>query len=791
MEDADDHTYPRSRRLLSGQAPSSPSAASSKDANPATELLQDMIREKRAQTQRTKKADEPIARIASGQKSYPAHRDTQSSPLTLASTRGKPSMGERRASGANGKPAVQKEMGLREMSEHISKVDKQNFDLKLEVFHRRQRNEVLEARLEELEAREADYEDLQAKYEALLLESDRQKLILDDAVAQICELQSENEELQATIGGHLAGLSGLEPVSTGGSQEAANNGHLNMPATPSPVSERSARPPISDRQSSAKSMRSTTSRRNMKTTPPPREQKTKVAGLHSFHSSGESLNQGNPSLISVNRPGSVFSGDEEEDALERQMLNSPRLSILSESGFSSIYGSPKDSHQASSLANNDKPNNLPISRTESKPSQRSAQRDARIDQWVQEKPKSPSPATQSPSVGTVKRFTSIEQVLQKPPNVPREHAKVPDVHIPQRQSSAVRANESQRRYEMRSPTKLSTQRGRSHSSSNGSMTFGGKLPPTPDTMSTATIGGPNSSTQSIITEKSLLDHSRPLSKGYANLVAYGRPRTSESDSLHSANPTHNGLNSLSSDDEISSEHSYEDDEVQSTVVEHGDLNLATASPFMGRSVHQHRLSGGTSHIRPFLTSHQTDMMFNGEGFALVQPSRTFSYPSPRRTSQQASAPLSPSSQKGERSQKGSTVNEKVAQELSPKNSSDMKNVTLTPTKAFLKDDKSLLPAKQTPEQGSPLANIVKQRFHETAIASRPKSGRFPFFRRSHSQNAGTLLNAQTASNPRPQSFRSTSSTRTQPQLPEPGSFYGTTPYRIATEEIFSSIPWDT
>ena len=55
MEDADDHTYPRSRRLLSGQAPSSPSAASSKDANPATELLQDMIREKRAQTQRTKK----------------------------------------------------------------------------------------------------------------------------------------------------------------------------------------------------------------------------------------------------------------------------------------------------------------------------------------------------------------------------------------------------------------------------------------------------------------------------------------------------------------------------------------------------------------------------------------------------------------------------------------------------------------------------------------------------------------------------------------------------------------
>ena len=794
MDGKDDLVYSRSRRLVSAAAPSTPSTASSKDANPATELLQDMIREKRAQTQRTQKTYDPVARTAGGEKSALDHRDVQSSPVTSASSRGRPSMGSRRTSGMNGKPVVQKEMGLREMQEHISKTDKQNFDLKLQVFHLRQRNDILEGRVEELEAREVDYGELQTKYEALLLESDRQKLILDDAVAQIIDLQGENEELQAALGSHYAGISSLQPVGSRSSQRApSTNGHPPVPSTPPQAAGR----PSQQRQASARSLRSSTSRRNLVTPPPPREDKKRTTGLHSFYQSGETLNQANPSLISVNKPGSVFSGDDEDDHYDRQMLNSPRLSILSESGFSSIYGSPKDSIQASSPTENEKSRSLSPPRDESSPSQRSAQREARINLWIEEKPSSSTPVKRAPKAGANDRFTSIEQVLRNKSSVSREQPRELVTQEQQKQSPPRKANDSQRRREMKGPSRILTTQSRSHSSSlTGSMTFGGKLPPTPDTMSTATIGGPNSSTQSIITEKSLLDHSGPPSKGYANLVAYGRPRTSDSDSpRQSPNQLRKGLKGLGFDDELGLEHS--DDEVQSTHAEPGepgdlameatDLRPPTSSPFMGGPVHTDRLSGATGNSRPPLTTHQTDLMFNGEGFALVQPSRTISYPSPRGSSRHTSARLSPISQRSGRSQnsqKSSGMSDRTVMQ-SPKLVHDSRGTAVTtPTRLLSKEDNPMSLAKPL-EHWSPTFIGLSQQYSETANIQRPKSGRFQFFRRSNSQNAATVLNGQTTSPARPPVVRSTSSTRAQPRLPRPESFYGMKP----KPDTFSSVPW--
>lgn len=791
MDSADDYASSRSKQLPSGPALSLPSAISSKDANPATELLQDMIREKRAETQRAKKTYDPLARMAGGDKSDRAARDVQSSPSTAASARGRPSMGTRRTSGANGKPMVQKEMGLREMSEHISKVDKQNFDLKLEVFHRRQQNEILEAKVEDLEARGMDYEDLQAKYEALLMESDRQRLVLDDAVAQICELQGENEELQAMIGGHFAGLSSFESVNSGERSESLKEVRMTTPATPQQDSGRSTRPDPPERQSSGRSMRLTTSKRNLKIASPPREEKTKVTSLHSLYPAGDSREKINPSLLSVNRPSSVFSGDEEEDVSDRQMLNSPRLSILSESGFSSIYGNCKDNNPASNHTDKDLSEDSPSpSRREKDPSKSSAHRDARIDRWIQEKQNVPTPTTQTPKAGASERFTSIEQVLHKLPDLPSEHGRMPAVQIPQRQSSsAVKADGSQGSRKLRSPTKASTRREISLSSSNGSMTFGGKLPPTPDTMSSATIGGPSSSTQSIITEKSLLDHSQPPGKGYANLLAYGRPRTSDSDSPRSTKTTHNGLDGLGFGDEIGSHRPREDDDLQSTGVQQGDHGLSTASPFMGRIDHQDSPTGvTTSHVRPALMTHQTDMFFNGEGFALVQPSRTLSYPTPGRISQQSSSPLSPSSQRSDRSRKSSRVNDKVAHQFSPKKLSDAQDSITTPTKTFMKDDQAFSSAMQNTERGSPLSSLAKQVTSDSATIAQPKTGRFAFFRRSNSQNATVLLGSENTLKSRPPIFRSSSSTRTQSRPAESKGRIGKAFSRNTTNKGFHSIP---
>ena len=681
-------------------------------------------------------------------------------------------MTSRRSSGASNKPLVQKEMGLREMSEHITKVDKQNFDLKLEVFHRRQRNDVLEVKLAELEAREADYDDLQAKYTALLLESDRQKLILDDAVLQICELQSENEELQAAIGGHFAGVPDLEPVGHVGEQRVSTDGQSVVPSTPPQANGRPSQLPARDHQSLPKSMKSTASRRDLKEPLLCNGDNKTMTGLSNFYSSRDSLNQANPSLTSVNRSGSVFSGDDEDTALDRQMLNSPRLSILSESGFSSIYGSPRDSFEASTVDHVCKPDSHSPPQMETRALGRSAQRDARIDLWIQEKPSSRKPVKQSPQVEANERYASIEQVLQTRPCKPKEEPSVSHVQIPPRQSSSTaRANEHQRRCERGSPTKVLPRQRRSDSSSNGPMNFGGKLPPTPDTMSTATIGGPSSSTQSIITEKSLLDHSRPPSKGYMNLVAHGRPRTSDSDLPHPAHHLHNGLNGLNFDDELGRERS-DEDEVESTAVEQGDCGLPAASPFMGGPAHQDRLSGAPGHSRPSLISHQTDMMFNGEGFALIQPSRTFSYPSPQRSSRRTPAQLSPSSHKSERSQKDSGMSEIPNQSKFPTNVGYTKEAVTTFTKDLSRDDKSLSPIRQNLERGNPLSTIVKQQYNEEV---RPKSGRFQFFKRSNSQNAGNVLGAQATSPPRSQTIVSNSNTLMEPGRLRPRSFYGMRP----------------
>jgi len=102
-------------------------------------------------------------------------------------------------------------MGARETEEHVSKLSKQNFDLKLEVFHRREKAEELErkvAQLEEmLETRtsleeenkmlRADNEELMDVNEELLGELELRDTALDEAVGLICDLEQRLEVLRS------------------------------------------------------------------------------------------------------------------------------------------------------------------------------------------------------------------------------------------------------------------------------------------------------------------------------------------------------------------------------------------------------------------------------------------------------------------------------------------------------------------------------------------------------------------------------------------------------------------
>ena len=762
-----DYPSPRSKLLMSEQTSLTLSTAISNDANPAAGMLQDMIRERRATSQRSKKAFDPITRVTSDAKSE--LKETQSSPITSLSSRSRPSMTTRRASGANVKPMVQKEMGLREMSEHISKVDKQNFDLKLEVFHRRQRNDILEAKLQKLEEDETDYEDLQAKYAALILESDRQRLVLEDAVAQICELQAENEEiqaeneeLQATLGGHFAGIDGQEFGNR--AKVSSMNGIPAVPATPPHAVRKASRSSTDDRQKSVMSSKSSASRRDQLVLPATGRGGKRETSSHSLDSSGDSHDHANPSLLSVNGAGSVFSGDDEEIQADRQMLHSPRLSILSESGFLSIYGSPHDNSHLP--ARDDEGSSSPASsELDSSYSRHSAQRDAEIDLWIEDRPtarkspRSPKSGGGSPKTKTNQQYTSIEEVLSKRLVRPGDEVQVPHVQIPPRQSSSVeRKHNGRHRFEKKSPPKSPSQKPRSYSSSNGSMVFGGRMPPTPDTMSTATIGGASSSTQSIVAEKSLLDHGGPPCKGYTNLVNYGRPHTSDSDSHHPIHHPSSDPSNLTFDEQLSLSRSYANADVQQVATEKYEDDRNVASPVVPEHASNSKPVAANSSSRPALTSYQTDMMFNGDGFALVQPSRTLSYPSPRRRPGASSSQSYSNSPTKDGSQNGYGTTEIGTHAISTDGTGDLKEVPIDRMKDNLRKE-NLSPIKsQHYGEENPIPAYGNQQRGE---ASRSRFGRFQFFKRTNSQHTGNQSNPQATSPRRPRNVRSQSSTRAQ------------------------------
>ncbi|KAL8670303.1 MAG: hypothetical protein Q9168_005158 [Polycauliona sp. 1 TL-2023] len=120
-------------------------------------------------------------------------RQSQSSPI-VAPAAIRPQM--RTASG----PPVPREMGLRETNEYISDLTKQNFNLKLELYQRKQRDDALEAKLARLEelaskSNEQNNEYRQANHD-LLQKLDNQDQAIKEAVALICQLEAKVARLE-------------------------------------------------------------------------------------------------------------------------------------------------------------------------------------------------------------------------------------------------------------------------------------------------------------------------------------------------------------------------------------------------------------------------------------------------------------------------------------------------------------------------------------------------------------------------------------------------------------------
>ena len=681
-----------------------------------------MLREKKAQTHRVKKSYDAQDNERNGL----GDREIQSSPIA---SRERPTAPSRRATGFGTRQAsLPKEMSLKEMEQHLSKINKQNFDLKLEVFHRRQRNEVLEAKMEKLNELEADNAEMQSINEDLLLELEKRDVAIQEAVNLICELEAKIEEMGE------AELYFRDNAQTPQATTAAKPGENddNDSSLSGPQSAGSPQDLVPERLDV-----SLTRPRNMSPNPEAvarripsfmREKRKSTHVLRSLYSYDGS----------IGGPGSVFTGDVNDDDEDGNMLRSPRLSLLSESGFQSIYGDTKDSDQITprqSEAYDVSEEKASEAAREYSP--RDTQREARVQRWIEERnrPSTPTRASSKSSAksGVKDRFTSIGEVLEKVPSAAKANG------------AAVQANVEHKDPKARSPAKSDRKEARGHQRRPSSPGFGGPmfggamLPPTPGTMSTATIAA-SSSTPSIVTEKSLLDGTPLPAKGYSALIPDGRPQSSDSN----------------------------------LAIRLGNTLAAEDSDRERESLPSSRSSKAT---RPSLATSATDSLFSGEGYATILPSRTLSYPSPTNRVRRPSGQLSPTSEESSGTRSSSNKRK------------DRSKITVTPTR---KDAHGTHPGSSPPKRdlSTPVAGSSKSKPNtDTKSGLRSKINKMSLtpsqsthqsvasrlFRRSNSQSANPPTTNDPNSPAAPPVPPKSPLERQKERLPRPTSLYGSSP----------------
>lgn len=315
--------------------------------------------------------------------------------------------------------------------QQVSTLHKQNFDLKLELYHRRQRQETLEAKLEAAEKQIVEQAEIQEVNEQLLAELERRDQALDEAVGVIVKLEERIEKL----------LEEREMVRSVDAEYGSKYSHQAVEGPPSSLSEykeatKPARPPnvvlrmpsfLSDNSEGTEALRS-----------------LYLPHKHSFSET---------TLPKLEEEGSV------------DLMNSPRLSLLSESSFLSVYG--------------EKPSDLDVVGDVEEPPTptRRHRKSSSVEKWIDQRPvPEATPIRLSPGLLPRKnQFLSINDVLESPlQRIERLQRQLQKAQQPDRSASVqekCRPKDVLRRV-FTDKTSFEHQQG---------------LPPTPDTISTSTL----------------------------------------------------------------------------------------------------------------------------------------------------------------------------------------------------------------------------------------------------------------------------------------------------------------
>ncbi|KAH0290938.1 hypothetical protein M436DRAFT_37168 [Aureobasidium namibiae CBS 147.97] len=295
-------------------------------------------------------------------------------------------------------------LGVREIEKRMDKLSKLNFDLKLELFHCRERMAKLQENCNLLTSRAEDANRLveeNAKLlelnDSLVKELERRDEAVQEAVSIICDLEERLEQAQ---------LSQQHPH-----DHLVNSTELRASSV-SPCPRAILSPPKSDKSS----MTQSSSARRIPSFVDDKKPNTRA--LRSVYLKPK------PSLRAVKSFASLTSQTEDVDKSlsDVDTLDSPRLSVLSKSSFPSIYDLPRSEdagkHQETDLA-------LPNSQLHhiSQNAGRKHDSDIDINSWIQvQTPQSfvkssgkplPRPRSDAARVQRPAYSTTLSQINQK------------------------------------------------------------------------------------------------------------------------------------------------------------------------------------------------------------------------------------------------------------------------------------------------------------------------------------------------------------------------------------------
>ncbi|KAK2606648.1 hypothetical protein N8I77_005382 [Diaporthe amygdali] len=273
----------------------------SSQQEPTSTLLQEKLqRERRSEIQRN------LNRLAGEMNTAAdAQQAATSTPVRCATADGK----RPESSDTNGDTGKKKGLALKEMEQAMSTLHKQNFDLKLELFHRRERQSVLEDKVETLEA---DKSQTQETNEMLILELEKRDKAVEEAVTMIVTLEARIElllrerEMVRQVEADKALISKLTAPQAAHRADGAD--------------ETGARDAVSN--SHGKSL----------------------ARMPSFLSE-RTENTENLRNVYLGTQGSILSLSRTDPRVDNGGYVSPNMSVLSESSFVSIYGGQAGPHE--------------------------------------------------------------------------------------------------------------------------------------------------------------------------------------------------------------------------------------------------------------------------------------------------------------------------------------------------------------------------------------------------------------------------------------------------------------